>query len=1172
MSIQNINMIQNIKSLSYLQNDTYEYLIQSLANLGQRIGLKGDAVEYSSFTFRDIFDEEIIDDSSNKIGVLKYEKNNDESIVGKFYIINKGEKFNKNNETNKIIYTESNVFNKQLSPNNLTFDMLMGNTKEITNDSIFQMSTENNTEYFSNVLYKIILGKENEQNNLEIEYDKYDATTNKLIYLAKAFYLYNDGVSNYYSMIELYNIDDISYKMKVYLFNSSFLDTTSSDNTTKSEFESSFSSTTYNKDNSFFNYLNLIDITNTNNIFEYNTNEECTVFGMIKNNIENNELNSNNETISLKYNIDNTSLSLDELNNDNISKSIEILSKDGLSLDSRLIFINNDITYLYPILLKYYSQNQYSSLLSTLGRRIICSIYEYLYSLDNNSEYNVMYIPLDYEIKYLGNNNKLQIYFSSNINVSFEDLSILTTDEVKEYFYAIDMITFDYNYTSKVKVLNFEVKYNTKYEDCINDIVVNNIYTNPYINSLNKWVINDTETNISALGKNAGNPNIILIYSTNNNHEILSSSNINIDANTDFIQKSFIVNEKIIPNNIKTNCKCWVPKITNKNIDLFYNSIIINMSSKDCLDKEISSSTLNIFTSFWIVTNDGVEASFNYIEDPTNVSDTNNSKYALDMSVLMNTEYILSKLIENYNNTSNEFNLILLNAINNVNYQETADNSKMNWCVIKNKLGSEYNDDYINDLNFSIQYNDTVNYNYNNVSEISQSELYLKNFNSQNITNNTTSNINVTNLLYPNIEYIAKKREVQVISYIISDIIDSNEELTNSELIQLGAEYYNESILSSNIVENKSKKIVSYTTTSYETYYEKTYLGYYNEYIFNENVPNINLKEMFLYNTNLLNRLNIITLDEYGKLYYSYLGSSYDNDDKSILHIGTSNKNINIGTNTLINESSSSYFKTQDTLSIDFDNLILNSKTLKANSPLITIQKLNSINYYNVSLRPIGKIYNNGYIRILNEKNVPIINKTTTINPTTISSITTYNPILSTTTSTTTLSNTTSSPIYDNINYINSKDIVVYDNEILYVPIVEIKNSQKIQKYYCLYLNNLFNQIIGISDLNINNINTNIIYNGLKTNFFCIQDDTLYNYFIPIYESNLHKFNVDNNETYKLLNDFLNIEFHIINGTLNINIDTIKDYTENNDSNYKYKYNFKVLYGNDAINKFGGSN
>ena len=54
--IKNVNLMQNPQDIIWDKESEYsrEHLIQALANLGQRIGIKGDGISYKSFTFNDI--------------------------------------------------------------------------------------------------------------------------------------------------------------------------------------------------------------------------------------------------------------------------------------------------------------------------------------------------------------------------------------------------------------------------------------------------------------------------------------------------------------------------------------------------------------------------------------------------------------------------------------------------------------------------------------------------------------------------------------------------------------------------------------------------------------------------------------------------------------------------------------------------------------------------------------------------------------------------------------------------------------------------------------------------------------------------------------------------------------------------------------------------------------
>ena len=56
MSISNINNIQDNYDLEQLAGFNKEYILQALANLGQRFSVKGDSVSSGEFAFRDIFE------------------------------------------------------------------------------------------------------------------------------------------------------------------------------------------------------------------------------------------------------------------------------------------------------------------------------------------------------------------------------------------------------------------------------------------------------------------------------------------------------------------------------------------------------------------------------------------------------------------------------------------------------------------------------------------------------------------------------------------------------------------------------------------------------------------------------------------------------------------------------------------------------------------------------------------------------------------------------------------------------------------------------------------------------------------------------------------------------------------------------------------------------------
>ena len=129
----------------------------------------------------------------------------------------------------------------------------------------------------------------------------------------------------------------------------------------------------------------------------------------------------------------------------------------------------------------------------------------------------------------------------------------------------------------------------------------------------------------------------------------------------------------------------------------------------------------------------------------------------------------------------------------------------------------------------------------------------------------------------------------------------------------------------------------------------------YNEFIFNENVPTLDFGEIFNRNFNVLNRLNVVSLDQNGKIYNAYLGTSYDEQNKGTLHIGSTNTNINVGTETLLDELEKTKFSTHDTVSIDFNNIVLNaSKQIISKQSILFQPVVNGVTYNIMTIPLIG--------------------------------------------------------------------------------------------------------------------------------------------------------------------------------------------------------------------------
>ena len=656
----------------------------------------------------------------------------------------------------------------------------------------------------------------------------------------------------------------------------------------------------------------------------------------------------------------------------------------NLNINEDLFNLNEDINKLYVNMFNYYNEKFYVADRSTLVKRILSKLYER--SIDYKKlKPNRLYIPLNYEFHYIcNNNNELNIYYSNNIYVTYTNLNKF---DLSEFWKNNNNLVFNYDYDdlNKVKVYNFEINYNLYIDNLINSINIKDIYTMPYINANNNWSINDTDTKICAIGKNAGNPNIIIIYSKdkvndetedqNNNYEILNvvSNDTQIKEAT-YEQQWFNVHPALFNNitNIDIRCCAYIPQITESNYEYFKDSIILSISDLNCLEYDAYKEKYkgSYVLTLWGISEVNDELSFKCINQ------SNESEYAIALGATVN---LLNEISNSSLSNLNSQDLILLKAITSNVAQEALNINSNHWLILKNKLSEEYNstnNEYNNDLNMIIQYNDTIQQIADHIIHSQSSSRYVSDIN----------NILITNSTYPKYEYISESYEVikEQIPVIINKlgsvskkqqkVIVNNKTIKSIDL--LVEELENIKDLSQKEIEKRVKVI---SNNSYRKLNSN-----YNEYIFNSNVPTLDHKEIFDENINVLNRINLISLDSNGKIYNSYLGSSFNETNKNILHLGSSSLNINIGSDTLINEIDRNKFNVQDTLSIDFDNLILNNKSIKANKLITNNINVNSVNYNIINVKLLDSIideklqFNN--TSITNEKNyVYILNSTSNL-------------------------------------------------------------------------------------------------------------------------------------------------------------------------------------------------
>jgi len=139
-----------------------------------------------------------------------------------------------------------------------------------------------------------------------------------------------------------------------------------------------------------------------------------------------------------------------------------------------------------------------------------------------------------------------------------------------------------------------------------------------------------------------------------------------------------------------------------------------------------------------------------------------------------------------------------------------------------------------------------------------------------------------------------------------------------------------------------------------------------NGYVGNQ-YPMVDLKEVTVRNASFWNRSNILVADKvqfnpalsYGVIYNAYIGSAYDQENKNVLHIGTSETNINLGTTSMVDKDSIHHLTKMDKMQIDFDTIELNGYTsvkgeIITSRPSWTTYAIDNYNTYTTTIYPIG--------------------------------------------------------------------------------------------------------------------------------------------------------------------------------------------------------------------------
>ena len=653
--------------------------------------------------------------------------------------------------------------------------------------------------------------------------------------------------------------------------------------------------------------------------------------------------------------------------------------------------IPNLICGAMPYFVRLHSKTHFTADIETLYKRILATLFEYSYA-DNGftaADNAMMFFTLNDDtltmIQYMSSDeNEADIYYIPMVNVT----NISGIRRAKSVYNNIETLP-GICITSNSEMPDKSVMYSLfcVYAEFMNDAYLRpfisveddillycdcrKAYTMPYMykgdgdNEL-YWYIDGLNTNTSARGEDAGNPNIIVLKNTikinTDNVEILEKPEIvNPSIHNYQIVSNIIQNENNDLITISTPIVCgdktyicpfklpsFETDMADYYIDALKDSTIIYVSNidknSDLSEADLPIKGMNIVTIWTLCRSEkqtsGNETSYEYNYEFISEGDNENALYIISSSTSlaqlleMDSKYMLISTAEEMieDNINNKvWKSIKLDTNVSENEQEVS-NQNIAYTLIKNDNLSL---NVINQLpNSSQRYLDNMSIDVTEHPDMKTPyttgeayQLVLRNISYNELVNLPAINRNdYTSVV---IYYLKNNGQEETPSVSFTGVV-GNQEAMNKRF---------------NVYINYPKKEYSY------------------EYIPDITYPEINLSETLLRDVNVINRTNILSMSSNGTAYYAYFGSSVDDEEKSTLHIGTSIKDINVGTETLFEKSTA--FKEHDNLSVDFETFTMNASyiNIKEHTNISTPIMSENTTYMreNSDVRYIGQ-YNTPFI------------------------------------------------------------------------------------------------------------------------------------------------------------------------------------------------------------------
>lgn len=632
---------------------------------------------------------------------------------------------------------------------------------------------------------------------------------------------------------------------------------------------------------------------------------------------------------------------------ENIKENLGISNTDEkIELQESDVF-RTTLDYFVNILPKYaislYNENEYFYGDSIgLKIEILKNIIKELFNdnnVDNENNDNpfFVYLPLNFEISFYANDNTGEFYDSLPINAKFieetfeensnEDIPEIFLKEAEINGYIVVDATIEKAAAYKV-ILTYS-------SDNSISVSTTKLYSIPYIGKDNYWYINDIKTEVTATGKNAGNPNIIILQSTLSsgkedytyktfvdNNKVINDNDYfgqdlpkvlhtyNIEENTTVGKKSGITELFTDPNNYNDN------KLTDFTYFLQTGSSVFVANSKtntytfkiklpliDKLQENPAFEDIIKNSLFFVVVDNrlSIYETDDYVNGGDNYTDNFNLRE-------LSLQYALTNNID-----EQSFTTVLFHITNdgNGNYDwkplKSSDNGpaldlgsmiaapEFARLFVKNGYTP---DNYM----FSYLLFDKVNINTKNDSGKTNIFPIIKNDTSEYYTINKVEQYgdpNEENVMnYTNNLNLTPKFVQIDLNNLDSDYVG---ELTNNELNDKGQKnklfnVTNGKITNATVVteENRIDNLPSVKSTS-----EDDQISDFNGSVF----PMFDFREVITTNQTAMNRLSLISVAKDGTTYNAYIGNSANANEEGTLYIGSSPTNYSMsGNKTVTND------------------------------------------------------------------------------------------------------------------------------------------------------------------------------------------------------------------------------------------------------------------------------